>query len=130
MALATAGDALGTQHQNGLVLAATVHALTDREIMSGLASGGWELGRRRWRDTSVLVRCGAGDHFAVSRFFEREPVRRERRVAERQEECILLLEQMQRRAPRAAWTEAGQLGEQRHEPFDFRRGEGRLARAH
>jgi hypothetical protein len=41
MALATAGDALGTQHLNGFVLVPTLHALAESELLARLASGDW-----------------------------------------------------------------------------------------
>lgn len=38
--------------------------------VSRLAAGRWELGPWVWQDTTVLVRCSAGDFFSVKRLFD------------------------------------------------------------
>jgi len=40
-----------------------------KQAIPNLATGEWELGRWTWRDTTVLARFQAGQHFSVSRFF-------------------------------------------------------------
>jgi protein associated with RNAse G/E len=41
-----------------------------KQAIPNLAAGRWELGRWAWRDTTLLARFDAGQHFSVSRFFD------------------------------------------------------------
>jgi hypothetical protein len=41
-----------------------------KQAIPNLAARRWELGRRTWRDTTVLGRFSPGDYFSVHRFFD------------------------------------------------------------
>jgi len=50
----------------------TGNAAVRKQAIPNMAAGRWALDRWVWRDTTVLARYEPGQHFSVSRFFDRQ----------------------------------------------------------